>query len=139
MEKSHKIAQIYGYSFCLATIIAFLICLGSLVNAIVELNNPLPFRFYFENAPNLASFETYKMDVLKSLQQKEQQYSVPLYVLPDDQTLREMYEATKADAIRHNQLQSYSSLMVNGLLLMVCIILFVLHWIWVRRLTRAEA
>lgn len=81
--------------------------------------------------------KNYKMDVFRSLQ-KGQQSSTPGYV-PDDEALRGMYEAAKADRIQSVRLQAKRTLTVNGLLIFVCIILFSTHWIWMRRLGRIEA
>jgi hypothetical protein len=40
MEKSQKIgAQIYGYTVCIVAVIAFLISVTTLVNAIIDLQN----------------------------------------------------------------------------------------------------
>jgi hypothetical protein len=97
MEKPHRVAQFYGYTVCLVTVITFLISVTSLVNAIIDLGDPIHAgpSFSMEKAPSLASFENYKMDVLKA-PQKEGETSKGAYV-PDEQTLRAMYEAAKTD------------------------------------------
>jgi len=136
MEKRYRIAQIYGYIVCLVAVIAFLISLASLVGAMFDLSDPLHARG-IDGRPDLTSFEAYKMDILASAR-VEPPSSTPGYV-PDDQTLRRMFEAAKANRIQSVKLQTYRSLAVNGLLILVCIALFATHWIWVRRLMRAEA
>ena len=129
MEKKHRIAQIYGYAICLITVITFLISVTNLVNAIIDLGDPL---YAGRSHPNLASFENFKMDALKSTQKE------PAYV-PDDQTLRAMYEAAKADIIKSVQHRTRRSIIVNSLLSVLCIVFFSTHWMWIRKLSRSEA
>jgi len=136
MEKRYRIAQVYGYIVCLVAVIAFLISLASLVGAVFTLSDPLHARG-IDGRLDLTSFEAYKMDILTSAR-ADPQSSTPGYV-PEDQTLRRMFEAAKADRLQSVKLQTYRSLAVNGLLILVCIALFTTHWIWVRRLGRAEA
>ena len=70
MEKSHKVvAQIYGYTVCLVAVITLLVTITTLVNAVFDLQDPLHADSKFQGlqgSPSLASFENYKMDVLKS-------------------------------------------------------------------------
>jgi len=101
-----------------------------------DLSDPLHARD-IDGRPNLTSFEAYKMDVLGSARAVPEP-STSGYV-PDDQTLRTMYEATKADRIQSVRFRAYRSLAVSGLVIVVCIALFATHWIWLRRLARIEA
>ena len=128
MEKKHRIAQIYGYAVCLVIVITFLISVTNLVNAIIDFGDPL---YAGRSYPNLASFENFKLDALKSTQKE------PAYV-PDDQTLREMYEAAKDDIIKSVQHRTRRSIIVDSLLIALCFALFGTHWRWMRKLARAE-
>lgn len=133
-EKPHKVAQLYGYSVCLVAVVTILISVTSMVGAIFDLSNPLHAGWY--NGPNMASFETYKMDVLRSQGQGDEK-SARGYI-PDDETLRLMYEAAKADRIQRVGFQARRTLTTHGLLLVVCATLFVGHWMWIRRRARVE-
>ena len=141
MEKS-KITLVYAYIVCLVTTIAFLICLPALMGAIVDLSDPLysSHNYYPYERPNLASFETYKMDILRPPcdQWKGKQPQISLYV-PDDQTLKRMYEATKVNTIKEARRNGWNSLISNIVPLIISIILFLLHWLWIRKLTRISA
>jgi len=140
MEKSHRIAaQIYGYTVCLVVVITFLISVTSLVNAIIDLGDPLHAGSSFgaEKSLSLASFENYKMDILKSTQ-KEGETSKAAYI-PDDQTLRAMFEAAKAEKIQSAKHQANRSIIVDSMLIVICLVLFGTHWMWMRKLARAEA
>jgi hypothetical protein len=138
MEKSQKVgAQIYGYTVCVVTVIAFLISVTTLVNAIIDLQDPIHGGMWFNQSPSLASFDNYKMDILKSLQ-KEDESSKASYV-PDDQTLRAMYEAARNDRIQSVKHQSNKSIIVGSILILICLILFVIHWRWMRKLNKLAA
>ena len=131
-------AQIYGYAVCLVTVITFLISIAALVGAIFDLSDPLhASNFAFREGPSLASFENYKMDVLKS-PPKGDGGSAPAYV-PDDQTLHAMYDAAKNDRIQSVRLGARRTITVDSLLIIMCIVLFTTHWSWLRRLARKEA
>lgn len=132
MEKSQKIgAQIYGYTVCLVAVIAFLISITSLVNAVFDLQDPIHGGWTPQGMPSLASFENYKMDMLKSSQNSDA--SVKGSYVPDDTTLRAMYEAARTDKIQSVKHQSNKSIIVGSLLIFICVILFVTHWRWVRK------
>ena len=131
MEKQHRIAHIYGYAVCFVTVIVFLISMTSLVNAIIDSGDPL--HVGYGGSPSLASFENYKMDVLKSVE-TESDY------VPDLQTLGAMYEAAKADKIQSVQHRTRRSIIVDSIVLALCIVFFSTHWMWMRRLSaKAEA
>ena len=135
MEKSQKVgAQIYGYAVCIVAVITFLISITSLVNAFIDLQDPIHVLGWGPPGPSLASYENYKMDILKSSQKGDE--SVQTSYVPDDQTLRAMYEAARADRIQSVKHQSNKSIIVGSLLILICLILFVTHWRWVRKLNK---
>jgi hypothetical protein len=137
MEKPQRVAQIYGYMVCLVAVITFLICVTMLVNAIIDLGDPLHSGWTASGSPSLASFHNYKMDILKS-SQKEGESAKAAYV-PDDQTLQAMYEAAKDDKIQSARHEANRSIIVSGLLIVICIVLAWTHWRWMRKLSKAEA
>jgi hypothetical protein len=132
MEKQNKAPLIYGYSACLVSVITFIICVAGFVNAVIDSSDPLHAERDFQKTPSLASFENYKMDILTSSEKQ------PSFV-PDDNTLRAMYEAAKAEKIRSVKHRTWRDMMVNGLLIIVCVVLFTTHWRWMRRLSKTEA
>lgn len=133
MEKQHRIAHIYGYAVCLVTVITILISVTDLVNAIIDRGDPLHVtEFSRSGTPSLASFENYKMDVLKS-PAKESAY------VPDEQTLHAMYEAARTDKIQSVQHRTRRSIIVDSLLIALCVVLFGTHWRWMRKLAKTEA
>jgi hypothetical protein len=136
MEKPHRMAQIYGYTVCLVAVITFIICISTIIPSIMDLSDPLhgggPFQF--AGTPSLASYEIYKMDILKSAKPDEQKTGTNY--IPDDKTMHSMYEAAKADRINQSNHSSIRSIVVSGLIIIISIVLFITHWIWMRRLSK---
>lgn len=129
-EKSRRIQMIYGYAVCLVAVITFLISATSLVYALIDLTDPInAYRTYGKDTPSLASFDNYKVDIIKATD--------PAHDLHlDDQTLQSMYESAKGEAIAKVEHQSYRSIIINGLLLLICVVLFATHFIWMRNLSK---
>ncbi len=125
MEKKSKAPQIYGYGVCLVAVITFLIAVTGIIFAVMDLNDPL-YAVKNNNKASIASFENYKMDMLKSQGEKET-WS------PDDETLKTMYEAEKNDRTKRVIHDSMRSIYVKSALIIICIILFFTHWRWMRR------
>jgi len=144
MEKSHRIAaQIYGYAVCLVAVITFLTSVPPLVNSIIGLSDPWHYvgsHYYSPEQsprPSMASFENYKMDVLKS-SYKDSDASKAAYI-PDDQTLHAMFEAAKADDVQSAQRQAKSIIIVESILVALSFMFFGMHWRWIRKLAKADA
>lgn len=125
MEKKSKAPLIYGYAVCLVAVITFLIAVATMIFAVMDLSDPL-YAGNTYNKASIASFETYKMDVLKSQAEKET-WS------PDDATLKAMYESEKDDRIRRVKHDSMRNIFINGALILIAIVLFLTHWRWMQR------
>ena len=135
MEKPQRMAQVYGYLVCLVAVITTLICVSTLVSAIIDLGDPLHSGWTPPGSPSLASFENYKADILKSTPKESE--AAKTYI-PDDQTLRAMYEAAKNDKIQSVRHESNRTIVIDAILLVICIVLFATHWRWVRKLAKAD-
>jgi len=130
MEKQSKVPAIYGYAVCLVTVITIIISVADLVNAVIDLGDPLHAERDYQKSPSLASFENYKMDILTS-SDKEQSF------VPDDKTLLAVYESAKDDKIRSVKHRTKRSVMVSSILIVICLVLFVTHWRWMRKLSKS--
>ncbi len=142
MEKPQKlVAIIYGYIICLVAVSTLLVTVTSLVNSLFDLQDPLHatnFRFGGAGSANLASFDNYKMDVLKSTQRRDREGTAEnASYIPDDKTLNAMYEAAKADKIQSVRHAGHQQITISVLLIVICTILFITHWNWMKRI-RAE-
>ena len=118
MGKKQKIIQIYAVIICIVSIIAFLISMSGLVSSIIDRNDPL---YTGRSDISLASFENFKMDILRSTQ-KDQVY------IPDEETLRKMYEEAKEDKIKRVNHYTYRDIVVSSLVIIIALILFLTHW-----------
>ncbi|MCX6244588.1 MAG: hypothetical protein NTU98_07760 [Bacteroidetes bacterium] len=136
MEKPHRMAQIYGYTVCLVAVITFIICVANIIPSIMDLSDPMHAQGFFFPAgtPSLASFDNYKMDILKSTKGDDQKTGAN-YV-PDDKTLRSMYEAARADRISQANHSSIRTIVVCGLIILISVVLFITHWIWMKGLMK---
>ena len=137
MEKPQRMAQVYGYLVCLVAVITFLICSSTLIYAVLDLGDPLHAGFTPAGTPSLASYDNYKMDILKSVPKEGE--SAKTGYTPDDQTLRAMYEAAKNDKIQNVRHDANRTIVIDSILIVICIGLFVTHWRWLRKLSRSEA
>jgi hypothetical protein len=134
MEKPQGMPQVYGYLVCLVAVITVLICVGALVSAILDLGDPIHSGWI--EGPSLASFENYKADIMKSAP-KEVEAAKTTYI-PNDQTLRTMYEAAKNDKIQRVRHESNRTIVIDIILIVICLILFITHWRWMRKLAKVE-
>jgi len=71
------------------------------------------------------------MDILKSSPKEDRANAF----IPDDQTLGVMFEAAKADKIQKVKHGARQGVIIGGLLIIVSVILFASHWLWVNRQT----
>jgi hypothetical protein len=133
MEKNNIVAKIYGYMVCLVAVITFLICITDLVNSIIDHGDPMHADRY-NSSSNLASFETYKMDLLKET--KSEGDTTKASFIPDDKTLKTMYETAKSEKMQASLHRINKSIVVDSLLIAICIVLFSLHWVWMRKLSK---
>lgn len=138
MEKSTRTgAHIYGYGVCLVAVITFLISTTGLVNALIDLGDPLHSGYTAPGSPSMASFENYRLDLLKSFQQSTDGNKGSL--IPDEKTLRAMYEAARAEKIAKVRHDSNKAILLSTLMILIAATLFVLHWRWMQRLGKSQA
>jgi hypothetical protein len=74
------------------------------------------------------------MDILKS-SNKSDEFGKAAYV-PDEQTLKAMYQAAHDDKIQLEKHNAHRSIILNGLLVVICILLFITHWRWMNKLNK---
>jgi hypothetical protein len=132
VEKTGKIPQVYGYTVCVIAVVTFLICATVIVNNAFDLANPIQAGFGIESS--LSSFDAYKATYQKD--QRSGAAAAAAEPRPDtlsDATLRVRYEAVKVDRIAHVRFQSWKALTTSTLLLVISVVLFVVHWRWMKK------
>lgn len=133
MEKSNRIAaQVYGYAVCLVAIIGLLLTITTLVNAVLDLGNPMHAGFSPAGSPSLVSFENYTLDVVRSFQQTDGKTAY----LPNDAALQKMYEAARKEKVMKVEHDANKSILISSLIIGLCLILFFTHWRWLNRMAR---
>jgi hypothetical protein len=129
MERKQRIAVTYGYAVCLVAIITFLITLASLVTSMIDMSDP--FHSRYQSKENLASFENYKIKAMEAIS-KDAAY------IPDDVALRKMYDAAKEEVILTAKHGTRRNMIVNGMILFLSIILFIVHWRWMQKIQKGQ-
>lgn len=136
MDKPNRnIALLYGYSVCLVAVITFLICVSTLVHAYSDLSDPMHAGFTQPGIPSLASYDNYKMDVLKNGQPDGSSKGTAF--VPDENALKAMYVAARTDKVQKVKHDSYQSITINVIMISIAVTLFVTHWKWMRSKSQA--
>lgn len=123
MEKKRNLIQVYAIIVNVVAIITFIISLSTLVSALIDRSDPSYVETF--SKVDLSSFEKYKLDVLNTTEQDNT-------YIPDDDTIRKMYEDAKSEKINKVKHQSFRSIMVSSLIIIIAILLFTFHW-WLAR------
>jgi hypothetical protein len=133
MEKSGRVAQIYGYAVCLVAIIFFLAKLSDVVGGVVALSSSS--EMYLSR--DLRSFEQYRVNY----DQARWRNAPP--GMPADTTsavtLRVRYDADRAASIANGRYNSRRSLLTDGAVFCASLLIFAVHWIWLRRMSAAPS
>jgi hypothetical protein len=132
-----RIAQVYGYAVCFITVIVILISIKSVVDAVIDLSDPIraDAGAYGRSGRSLSSFELYKLDAQRDPRAPMPVGAAPTKVQTDnlsDTDLRRLYEAEREQAIGNVKFRAMRTLIGSGLLIIVALILFVVHWRWLR-------
>ena len=131
------IAQVYGYSVCLITVIVMLISIKGTIDAAFDLSDPLRAEGgYGRFGGPLTSFELYKMQARGQI--PSERYPGPpgtnktaVDSLSDAQ-LRQLFEAERDAQIGSAKFRATRNL-VSGILFMILAgVLFAIHWRWLK-------
>jgi len=134
MEKpANRIAQLYGYSVCLIAVIIFVFSLQNVAENLIGLSHPLQSLYGY--GASLDSFEAYKATYTQDHPNvpyvSQGEANQPAEKLSDAQ-LRAQYEALRRSRIASETFRATKDLTVSSIMLLVALVLFVLHWRWLR-------
>jgi hypothetical protein len=132
-----RIAQVYGYAVCFITVIVMLISVKSVVDAVIDLTDPIRADAggYGRSGRSLSNFELYKLDARREPRTPAAEPIRPVVAPTDtlsDSELRRLYEAEREQAIGNVKFRAVRTLIGSGLLIIVSVILFLVHWRWLR-------
>ncbi len=131
MERTSRVAQLYGYTVCLVSLVTLLFTVPSLVDHLFQLDRPLYNTSGFPGfEPSLASFDAYKATYDRIGRMGERRDSTA--VRPSEEDMRKQYEALRAARLEENEFQAKRQLVRECLLLALAGGLFFSHWRWLR-------
>jgi hypothetical protein len=137
MERTNRIAQVYGYAVCLVAIITFLIAAAQIVNAAFNLSDPLRAEGFGRSA-SLTSFSAYKREYTQRggtqmRQRAPGSAADSVNAMPSTAELRQMFEDERMDHIGNVRFRSMRTLVSSLLMIIIASGLFLMHWRWLRR------
>lgn len=136
MERTNRIAQVYGYAVCLVAIIAVLISVTQIVNAAFNLASPLRAEGYGRGGP-LTSYTAYKREQLQRVNAPERARAGiavrDSVAVPTDAEIRQMFEDERMEQIGNVRFRAMRTLVTSTLLIIIASGLFFMHWRWLRR------
>jgi hypothetical protein len=135
MDRPSRVAQLYGYTVCLVTVLTILFTLPSIVESLFALGSPLQTERGFE--PALSSFDAYVATYERTTPFGRD--NTPAPPRPADDQLRRQYEALRLDKIAANRFNASRNLVSKTLLLLLATALLWWHARWLRRTAAAGA
>jgi len=135
MERPYWGTQFYAYSVCIIAVIVFLFSLIGLLSSAFDAAQPLRARIRF--GPILTSFEAYKATYDREPRMFGGTSTAP--IPPSEDEVHRRYDALRQDRIEGARFDFLRSLVSDGLLLLLAIALFVVHWRLAGRAARLGA
>ena len=133
---ANRIGRIYGYLVCVIAIGVFLTSASSIVGTLYDRANPLNAHTYGDV---LTSFDGFKASHGNENPAHHDDKARATFDTLTDAALRQTYNALVANRISQVRFETSKTLGTNGLLLLLSVGLFTVHWWWVRRLRDSEA
>ncbi len=146
METGSRIGQVYGYAVCLIAVITFIFSAKGIVDAAVNLSDPLRAEGGFGRGGPLTSFEAYKREQrtrtpprMRPVGPGPETRVAPTSASdsaeppPSDAELRRMFDEERADATANVRFRSTRTLVTSSLMIVIALGLFIMHWRWLRR------
>ncbi len=135
---NNRIAHVYGYAVCLSAIIVMFFAIKQIIVAGLNLSNPLRADLggYSRMGLPLTDFELYKVEARRRPRIPMYPGASPPVIEPSDTAeaeLRRLYDADRAVAIDSARFQATRLLVANFLLILFAVIVFGVHWRWLRR------
>jgi hypothetical protein len=132
MKQVRIVKNIYGYLVCLIGIIVILFTLPLFLESIIDLSKP----DYSNRKPYILnqSFEYWKTTSLYQFCGKINQEDIENCILPSEEKLLSMYNEEKTMARAVFVQETILVLIQRVILMIVTIVLFILHWKWLKRI-----
>lgn len=131
MDQPRWIPQLYGYTVCLIAVVTLLVSLNSIVNNVFEFAEPGMSREVTGEFGG-RSLEACRQRYVRMTGPARPDGTAAMAQLPPDSTLMALCREDRMDrvaAVRHRALRS---LVTSTLMLLVSLLLFGVHWRWLR-------
>jgi hypothetical protein len=131
VDRPNRMAQLYGYTVCLISLVVGLLTISSILNAAIDRANPLQTDNPF--GTSLSSFESYRA----TYRREQMVYDRTESPKPDttsEASLRRRYDALVQDRIAATRYRTGKSLVIGLIFLVIAAVLFTTHWRWMRKL-----
>jgi hypothetical protein len=131
MDQPRWIPQLYGYTVCLIAVVTILVSLNSIVNNVFEFAEPGMSREVTGEFGG-RSLEACRQRYVRMTGPARPDGTAAMAQLPPDSTLMALCREDRTDrvaAVRHRALRS---LVTSTLMLLVSLLLFGVHWRWLR-------
>jgi hypothetical protein len=167
MRRPNRIAQLYGFTVCLLSLVAITSALTTVVDAAFKLTDPrragdgarrtswLSSDAFIEGNYGTLTFEQYRSNRLREIQylatargeirlvppiadEARRRYAAEAGALPSDDELRNEYRALQTETAALRRYHARRMLVGNLALLALALVAFATHWRWVNRLVMAD-
>ena len=136
MDRPNRMPQLYGYTVCLIAIVVMLTSVASIIGAAFDRANPLQSEYEF--GASLVSFDAYR-----ATRERERAMSGPNATMSPDTTseesMRRRYTGLVEGRRAATMYRTSKSFVTHGVLIVVALALFVVHWRWLGRLSKGDS
>jgi hypothetical protein len=135
VERPERVPQLYGYTVCLIAVAIAIVSVTGIVGSAFDLTTPTmttDSEFGFE--PSVSSFEAYRATYDRERRVMSSGNSTVVADTTPEPILRQRYEALRNDRVERAIVRAHRALVTNVFGLLLAIVLFVIHWRWVRKL-----
>jgi hypothetical protein len=135
VERPERVPQLYGYSVCLIALAIAIVSITGIVGSAFDLTTPAMASdsdFGFE--PSVTSFEAYRSTYDRERHLMPNGSATVAADSTPERILRQRYEALRNDRVERAVVRAHRSLITNSFGLLLAIVLFAIHWRWVRKL-----
>ncbi len=130
MDRSNRMAQLYGYTVCLVAVIVALSSIASLLSAAIDRANPLQAEYSY--GASFSSLEAYRATYHRDRTNTGGLEPARVDTL-SDAVLRSRYVALVADRRAATTYRTSKTFVSGGVMLALALALFGGHWRWLRK------
>ncbi len=131
----NRLAQMYGYTVCLVSVILGLATASSILEAAFDRSHPLQNEYSF--GASYTSFEAYKATYERERMPMGPGDTARRDTLSEE-TLRKRYDAMVADRVAASDYRTSKTFVTSGILFLLAAGLFLVHWRWLRRISAGQ-